>query len=173
MEHKNEIEFADVCESYMPLVKSLVKKWHLHSDPDEFMQLGRIALYEAWCNFDPDHGSFAAYAKSYVHGKIKNELTKQSLLSERYVATEPVVLSEVAPAVTEEERIILEDWIERANLTERERTWLREAVLYDHHPRDIAARLGVDVEKVKGWRKQTLKKLRNAGTHLVHQFDKD
>ena len=98
-----EEEIVELCESYLPLVYSLIKRWNLQGNREEYVQIGRIALFEAWRRFDPDKGHFGAFAKSYVYGRMKQEIFKEDRWRTRHVAAEPVALVEMSPAVDGDE----------------------------------------------------------------------
>ncbi|UCZ52922.1 sigma-70 family RNA polymerase sigma factor [Bacillus shivajii] len=161
MDFSKEKEFEEVCESFMPLVYSLIKKWNLQRDYEEYEQVGRIALYEAWSKHDPEKGPFAAYAKSYVYGKIRHMITSKKRWGDHNVAMEPADMTSIATSVqeSEEQRMMLEDWLDRLELKKRERQWAKEALIHGHKPKEIAEMYGVSINSVKYWRKQALKKL--------------
>ncbi|WP_078593895.1 hypothetical protein [Evansella clarkii] len=153
--------FEECCSQYMVIVHSLINKWKLFNDRDNYEQIGRIALYEAWQKYDEKKGEFAPFAKSYVSGRMKQAIYEQDRWGSRYAVTEPVVLAELAGAgMKEEERLIVEDWLERSGLSGKEKLWVREAVLNGNMPKDIAEIYGVNVNTVKDWRRRALGKLR-------------
>ena len=160
MDQLKEIEFEKCCEEYMPIVKSLVRKWNLKWEQEDYIQIGRIALYDAWCKYDPKHGPFAPYAKSYVSGRLKKALCKQDRWRTQHVSIEPVILSEMTPALRyDEDQILITDWLNRSNLSDREKLWVKEALFHGYKPQEIAIIYGVNVETVKSWRKKALEKL--------------
>lgn len=146
----------------MPLVNSIIRKWNLNRDREEFEQIGRIALFEAWSKFDPKQGVFAAYAKSYVYGRMKSEITGRKKWQDRHLPTEQAEIVNVTDSVPgiDERQIAFKDWLERSRLTKRERIWAREALLYGLKPKEISEKYGVQVSTVKYWRKQALIKLK-------------
>ncbi|MGJ9383490.1 sigma-70 family RNA polymerase sigma factor [Salipaludibacillus sp. CF4.18] len=165
METRNDYEFEEICEQFMPMIYGLIRKWNLGMEKDEYIQTGRIALYEAWVRHDEQLGAFPAYAKSYVYGRIQQSLEKKERWNSRHVATEPFIMSETSLLIVgkEEELLVLQDWLSRTSLSPREKEWVREALFYGIKPTEIAESRNVSVSTVKTWRKTALKKLRAEG----------
>jgi RNA polymerase sigma factor (sigma-70 family) len=159
---KKDCSFDIVLDQFMPMVFGAVKRWNLYREKEEFEQIGRIALFEAWQVYDPESGDFAPLAKSYVYGRIRQELTRRERFQSRYFAMEPELLanSDSLSFNNTEAAVLLKDWIEKAGLTPREKDWASAYILEDMKPTDIAACYGVSVTTVKSWRKAALKKLR-------------
>ncbi|NJP38353.1 sigma-70 family RNA polymerase sigma factor [Alkalicoccus luteus] len=157
------MQFDDVLEQFTPMIKGCISRWRLYGELDEFEQIGRIALHEAWEKYDPESGPFAPLAKSYVYGRIQQELTRQNRRRERSVAMEH---EHMLPDQQDTAGLIcLLSFIQSLPLSGREMEWLRLYVTEGSGPSEIAERLGVSVHTVKGWRKQALHKLRA----LAHQ----
>jgi len=165
---ETEQEFEEICEQYMPMVYGLIRKWNLGSDKEDYIQTGRIALYEAWSRYDGERGAFAAYAKSYVYGRIKQSLERKDRWQTRNVVTEPLEMNEFNPMTTNaEDMLILYDWLARTNLSPREKRWVLQGLFNGHKPQEIAAMYNVAVSTVKTWRKTALKKLREEAYDLL------
>ncbi|PYZ94883.1 hypothetical protein CR194_04990 [Salipaludibacillus keqinensis] len=169
LEINQEEEFEQICEQFMPMIYGLIRKWKLAGDKDEFIQTGRIALYDAWTNYDGDRGAFAAYAKSYIYGRFQLTLERKNRWQTRHVSTEPIILSETNPAVVlnEEDLFILRDLIARSRLTPREQDWINGALIDGLKLGEIADRHGVAISTVRSWRKEALKKLRERMVEFV------
>jgi RNA polymerase sigma-B factor len=63
-----------VAERYDPLVRRVAQRFHAPGatdDLDDLIQVGHLGLLEALSRFDPERGSFAAYASVTVSGTIK------------------------------------------------------------------------------------------------------
>lgn len=161
-ETRKEYEFEEICEQFMPLIYGLICKWNLGMEKEEYIQTGRIALYEAWSRYDDELGAFPAYAKSYVYGRIQQSLEKKERWNSKHVATEPFIMSETSSIIcgNEEDLMVMQDWLARTNLSSREKDWVREAIFYGNKPTEIANACNVSVTTVKTWRKTALKKLR-------------
>lgn len=53
------------------------------------------------------------------------------------------------------------DFIHRLPLSEKEKLWLIEGIVYNNKPSEIADKYGCSVHTVKTWRRNALQKLRN------------
>lgn len=158
---QKEEDFNNILTQYMPMVFGAVKRWNLYRDQDEYEQIGRIALYEAWLRFNEETGCFAPYAKSYVYGRIRHELTRRDKIQTNSFSLEPEILANEIQTVDGkvETHIMLRDIIERAGLTPREKDWTVSYVFDNMKPAAISKKYGVSVTTVKSWRKAALKKL--------------
>lgn len=162
---KQEKEFEELCEQFMPMVYGLISKWRLAGDREEFIQIGRIAFYEAWCAYDSSQGAFPAFAKSYVYGRFKQSLERKNRWTSRHIPVEPSVLSEAdwIRTVEDDSTLLLDDWLASTSLSPREQLWVREGLFEGYKPNEIAGRWRVSRSTVKTWRKNALKKLRSEG----------
>ncbi len=153
------MQFDDVLEQFMPMIKGCISRWRLYGELEEFEQIGRIALHEAWEKYNPENGPFAPLAKSYVYGRIQQELTRQNRRRERSVMLEN---DHLLPDQEDTAGLIcLLSFLQSLPLSGREMDWLRLYVMEGSGPSEIAERMGVSVHTVKGWRKQALQKLRS------------
>ncbi|ADU32129.1 RNA polymerase sigma factor, sigma-70 family [Evansella cellulosilytica DSM 2522] len=166
MDMKKEIEFEECCAAYMPLVHSLIRKWRLERERDEYVQVGRIAIYDAWRNYNPSAGPFAAYAKSYICGRMKTAIYKQDKWGTSNLSTDQEILTAISPPANNdaEMMIVLNDWLHTVNLSNREKLWVHEAIFNNLKPKEIAEKYQVQVTTVKSWRKEALQKLRTTKT---------
>ncbi|MBM7097677.1 MULTISPECIES: sigma-70 family RNA polymerase sigma factor [Alteribacter] len=156
-----DADFEVVYEKYEPLIFSLLKKFRLHFDQEEYVQIARVALFHAWRRFDPDMGAFPAFAKRYIEGYLIRAIKKDRRLNDHCQLIEPVLLEDVAPHYKEESLQPVYEIMNEAGLSFRQKTWVEEAVIYECKPREIAARYKVSVDTVHTWRKGALKKLRS------------
>ncbi len=145
------------------MVYSLIKKWNLRIDRDEFEQIGRIAIYEAWLRYDSCIGDFAPFAYSYVSGRIKEALRENDLFGRHHVVYDPVILTGLSPlARNEEQRIILRLWIGQSRLTDEEKEYVIGEFIHGYSVKDYAERHGYHLNQVKHLRESAIKKLRQA-----------
>ncbi|SDO39061.1 sigma-70 family RNA polymerase sigma factor [Alkalicoccus daliensis] len=158
---KKEKEFEKVLSQFMPMVYGVIHKWNLMREKEEYEQIGRIAIYEAWLKYDTAAGPFAPLAKSYIYGKIRHELTRQDKRKSRAYSLEPELLFNIADSQHSEEIVLLQQWILQLDLTPREKDWAAAYIIENLKPADIAVKYGVSVTTVKSWRKTALKKLRS------------
>ncbi|WP_026690336.1 sigma-70 family RNA polymerase sigma factor [Alteribacter aurantiacus] len=155
-----DVNFTVVYERYEKLIYSLVHKYKLHYEKDEYVQIGRIALFKAWKRFDPGSGPFPSYAKRYIEGYLKDAIRKDVYYQDKCQLCEPVLLQSVCPPIDDESVEELKQVINTFGLSDRETIWVNESILAGYKPREIAVRHGVSTGTVHSWRKQALKKMR-------------
>lgn len=153
--------FEQLMEEYMPLIGGMVKRLHIHKNKEDFIQVGRIALWKARQNFNESKGTFSSFAFSYVRGEMLTHLRRESTYEQQHTwltdeAAEGIIstFSETPP---EAEKSI-EDYLH--SLSNREKTWVIEAIIYGRTIQQISARYGVSSSTVKSWRKMALQKLK-------------
>lgn len=153
--------FEQVMEDYMPLIGGMINRLHIHKNKEEFIQIGRIALWKAWQGFNESKGTFSTYAFSYVRGEMLSHLRRESTYEQQHTwltdeAAEGLVSSfPETPAAAEES---LEDYL--YSLSAREKTWVIEAIIYGRTIQQISVLHSVSSSTVKSWRKMALKKLK-------------
>ncbi|WP_161524637.1 sigma-70 family RNA polymerase sigma factor [Alteribacter lacisalsi] len=154
--------FHEVYHQFEPLIFSFIHKFRLIYDQDEYIQIARIALFEAWSRHDGDHSSFPGYAKSYIRGYLQNAITADRKNQEQNVFTEPSTFALMHTGKSEDDFSMSEVsmLLDSASLSGRERIWVDEYLLNGSSQKDIAGRHGVKPETVKAWRKSALLKLR-------------
>lgn len=74
------------------LIKKVIYKLKIYRDLDEYMQVGRIALWQALQKFDDTKGDFAMFAYMTVKYAIIRALTKENHVSEHELAVEEDVI---------------------------------------------------------------------------------
>jgi len=52
--------FDQIASSFHPLIVSMIKKFHIYKDYDEYYQIALIGLWRAYQKFDESKGSFSA-----------------------------------------------------------------------------------------------------------------
>jgi DNA-directed RNA polymerase len=165
--NKDNISFEEVLKKYESAIKKQMFVLRLYKDYDEFYQIGCLALWDAYQNFNPEKGNFSAYAISYIRGRMMVALSKESRYSERHTYTGDELLEavptthEMVPLETE----LLESYL--TNLSDREKTWVQEAILLQKKTAEIASQYNVSSHTVRVWRKTALKKLRNNAAQLI------
>ena len=160
--------FEVVCEQFYPLIHRTLNKYRIRWEREEYMQVGRIALWEAYRNYDPGRGPFAALAVPYVEGRILHALKRQYRLpqvpfssfqqdDEERAIDWPDPLAEQAFNRCEWEEL-LETLTE--GLSEREQIVVREHLVQGIPMTELAQRYGVSGDTVKTWKKRALRKMR-------------
>ena len=155
-----EKSFEEVFQMYEPAIKKQLVSLRIYKDFEEFYQLGRIALWQAYERFELEKGNFSTYAITMIRGTMLSRLTKETTYQERYASTSDEALSYI-PNLSEEDPLeleILETYL--TPLTDRERTWVYEAMLMQKKISEIATDYNVSTNTVKSWRKSAIHKLR-------------
>ncbi|MCD8511021.1 MAG: sigma-70 family RNA polymerase sigma factor [Bacillus sp. (in: Bacteria)] len=164
-----EREFEECCQKYTPMIHSIITKWRLGRESDEYFQIGLVALYEAWSKYEKAVGEFAPFAYSYITGRIKNEIARNDRWQKRILIMEPDEVERLAPLVDREDDLVgLTMWLDEIPLLDKERLWLKAAVLYGLKPSDVASLYGYNVHTVKSWRQSAVKKLRGEWRGACH-----
>ena len=156
--------FEDVLQQYEKLIKNQIKTLNIYKNHEDFYQIGLMALWRAWKNYDERKGKFSAYAYITVRGSMLEQLRKDAQYDEQ-VAVDSDKLAQKSDAHYTDnvlEREIFESYL--SQLTEKQKTWAIEAILYEKTFAEIAEEYGTTVEAVKSWRKAALKKLRKQMT---------
>ncbi|WP_231563803.1 sigma factor [Anoxybacillus sp. KU2-6(11)] len=73
----------------------MIRKLHIRRHVDEYMQIGLIALWEAYERYDETKGSFCTFAFKMIRWRIVSQLRKETKnvyvpLPEEYVLKEDV-----------------------------------------------------------------------------------
>ncbi|MCM3715637.1 sigma-70 family RNA polymerase sigma factor [Alkalihalobacillus oceani] len=155
--------FEQLVTDYEPLLKSCIQKLNLYRDYEEYYQIGMIALWTAYCQFDPEKGAFPAYAQKVVRGHMLMFMKKEQHFSERHLLHDDDTTYRLADNDAEEafEAVTapLEEYLHP--LSARERLWVLETFVQQKKLGQIATEQGVSPNTVASWRKQALKKLRD------------
>lgn len=160
----NRMEDFEGCyETYIPIVYAVIRKLGLKKDVDEYVQVGRIALYEAWQKHNPTIGDFAPYAYSYVSGRMKHAIKQNDQWGRQNLVTEQEVLTEISQAeMLDEELFLLDDWINRSGITKKEKLWIIEGYIHGFSIGELMEKYGVSAKTVKSWRHRAIWKLKKA-----------
>ncbi len=161
MNKKLGIPFEEVAMDFTPLVMGMMKRLKIYKNREEYIQIGFIALWKAYQNYDPEKGSFSSFAYSYVRGDMLAQLKKDASYDERHLLND---FDDGMKPVADESRSIQEEYESISaylkHLTPREMDWVIEHIIYGRSITEIANKYNVAPTTVKSWRKQALKKLR-------------
>ncbi|WP_054636881.1 sigma-70 family RNA polymerase sigma factor [Thalassobacillus sp. C254] len=162
MEKDKTIEsFEVIVDQYTPLLHNMIKRLRIYKNQEEFIHVGKIALWKAYHSFDADKGTFSSLAFSYVRGEMLMLLRKEARFTEKHTVTgEERELDMIDPHSLEPggEEASIEPYI--SMLSDREKTWVKAYVIHGYSIREIAAMHGVSSTTVKTWRRNALHKLR-------------
>lgn len=141
--------------SYEPMIASIIKRLNILYDRDEYMQVGRLAVYEALNKHDEAKCKESQFVYTIIYQRLIDEIRKNARRLERYQVTEDRVL-DTFPIDSIDANLYLIGVKEK--LTEREYTWLLMTI--DGYALvEIAKHLGVSVSTAKNIRKQARKTL--------------
>lgn len=145
---------------YEPLIKKQIKVLRIYKDHGEFFHLGRIALWHAYQQFDPQKGKFATYAMTMIRGMFMTKLRQDNRYNKYHCSASDELLSVIEYESTDIplEKELLKTYLH--HLTDREATWVYEAIILQKTAAEIAEQYHVSINTVRTWRKSALKKLR-------------
>jgi len=168
MDHPDLPPFEVICEQYKPLIMRTLNRYQVKKDREDYLQVGRIALWEAYAKYDARRGPFAALAVRYVRGRVLKALKQRAK-----GAAVPFSCCRSAKSDEEiewpdpeaEQSFHSCEWQElidlfRGALSDREQIILTEHLLNGVPLAELALRHRVSVETVKTWKKRALKKMR-------------
>lgn len=80
----------DKIVSYEPMIRSIIQQLNILYDKDEYMQIGRIAVFEAINKFDVSKGvcSESQFVYTIIRQRLIDEIRKFSRYQERYIPVE-------------------------------------------------------------------------------------
>lgn len=141
------------------LIKKVIYKLKIYRDLDEYMQVGRIALWQAFQKFDDTKGDFAMFAYMTVKYAIIRALSKANHVSEHELSVEEdviIVNSQQHNLVTSS--LEWPEWFEELNKDEQ----FLLVALYEKELslKEIADKYKLSYEILKKRRQRLLSKLR-------------
>lgn len=151
--------YEEVLQLFEPMVKKQILSLQIYKNQEEFIQIGKIALWEAYHRFNPEKGAFPAFAQSTVRGKMLHHMGKEYRFDQNrteLTAEMVEVLPDPRIDCPLEKEIILSYC---DGLTNNQLTWVIQGIIEGKKPKDIAKQEGVPVIRVKNWRREALKKL--------------
>ncbi|MGR3765910.1 sigma-70 family RNA polymerase sigma factor [Rossellomorea sp. NS-SX7] len=144
--------FHDIQQQFEPMIHKIIHSIHIFKDQEEFYQTGLIALWEAAQKFNPEKGAFAAFAYSYIKGRILTELSQKTKLLDQqtYPKEEFWELVEDEWSETPLSREILQVYCE--GLTDGQIIWVMYTFIDMLTVKEIAEKEKVSISAVKKWR---------------------
>jgi RNA polymerase sigma factor (sigma-70 family) len=142
------------------MIHKIIHSLNIYKDQQEFYQTGLIALWEASQKFDSEKGAFAAYAYSYIKGRILTEMNSKNkdLDRQTYPKEEFWELVEDEWSEIPFSREILLAYCEE--LTVCQTKWVMYTFIDMLTIREIAERERVSIGAVKKWRKGATDRMR-------------
>lgn len=151
-------EFESVLAQYEPMISHSIRKLNIYRDHEQYRQVGRIALWQAWTRFDTEKGDFTPFAYRSIRGAMLDELKRESRLEERYMPTSNDVLIDRLGAEERGGYDLLHDAIEKLDL--REKAFIQWTYVEQCSLAECAERAGISVAGVKKRRERMIKRLR-------------
>src|SRR5690625_2062923 len=146
---------------YEPMIQSIIGRLNVRFDQDDYMQVGRLAVYNALSTFD-DIAARGATESQFVYTRIYQRMIDEIRRVSRYTnnvsATGDDVLMENTGASGNEAVLLGELRDMLGTLDCRERQWLL-LTLDGYTVVEIAAASGFSVSSVKNWRRSARAKL--------------
>lgn len=141
------------------LIKKVIYKLRIYRDLDEYMQVGRIALWQALQKYDATKGDFAMFAYMTVKYAVIRALSKANHISEHELAVEEDVM-----IVNSQQQYLITtglewpEWFEELNKDEQ----FLLIVLFekDLSLKEIADKYKLSYETIKKRHQRLLTKLR-------------
>lgn len=172
--------FTEVYERYQPLIYGTLKKYSIYKNQEDALQEARLALWEAYANYDPRRGDFSAFATKYVRGRVMSYLTKQNKHKHTYSFSQ-LGAEDQEGEIDWKDPLAAEAYLScelpdilkhaYAPLSAREKIILIEHLLHERPLREIAQRESVSMETAKTWKKRALKKLRQTLSPILKNKD--
>ncbi|MGE7876854.1 sigma-70 family RNA polymerase sigma factor [Peribacillus muralis] len=154
-------DFSTITAKFTPMVHHIIRSLSIYKNKDEYFQVGLIALWEAYLNFNADHGQFHSYAYTFIKGRIMNELKKHHKYETNTKPYDTSILEITDSFSIHEEAFHSENILAYTEgLTLNQRRWLLHTYMENKTITEIAELYQVSPSAVKSWRKSALVKLR-------------
>lgn len=155
------LNFEDVLTQYEPMISACIRQLHIYRDHEQYRQVGRVALWQAWTRYDEEKGNFTPFAYRSIRGAMLDEMKKESRVEERTMPTEDeILIREIGGEEVEENESIALLPHALADLTKEERQLLQWLFFDKCTQAECAKRIGISVAGVKKRRERILKKVR-------------
>ena len=141
------------------LIKKVIYHLKIYRDIDEYMQVGRIALWQAWQKFDDTKGDFQMFAYMSVKYAIIRALSNASHVLEHELAVEEeVIIINSQPQNFITSNMEWPEWFDELNKDEQ----FLLIALYERglSVKEIAETYRLNYETLKKRRQRLLSKLR-------------
>ena len=151
-------EFEHVLAQYEPMISHIIRKLNIYRDHEQYRQVGRIALWQAWERFDTEKGDFTPFAYRSIQGAMLDELKRETRFEERFM---PVIDDVIIDRLGAEEKREHDGLLEViGQLEPREKAFIQWSFVEQCSLAECAERAGISVAGVKKRRERMMKRLR-------------
>lgn len=144
-------------DQYEPMIFSVMRKLSIYKNYDDFHQVGRIALWQAFERYDKTRGHFAPFAYRSIYGAMLDEMNRQNR-SKHEVSTTHNLLEEVTPSMTHDLAFEVKELL--AHLQAEERKLLYDLYIVGYSYKELAEKEGVTPAAIQKRRQRIMKKIR-------------
>jgi RNA polymerase sigma factor (sigma-70 family) len=131
---------------------------NIHTNIDEYYQIGLIALWEAHKRYDPTKGKFSSFAFKKIHWAIVSEMRRQIKIQNGQCSLTDKLLHTLQTEENDFYEETYKEWL--SLLTSCQQKWLIGYIFSGKTLKEIAEEEGVSVNTVKQWRIAAIKKLK-------------
>lgn len=140
------------------LIKKVIFKLRIYRDFEEYMQVGRIALWKAVKSFDKTKGEFTMFAYMTVKFAIARELSKSNDVSQNEFTVEDEVFSNIEEQSTVQPCLEWPEWF--SHLKEEEQFLIKAMFLENLNMKEIADKYNFSYEALKKRQQRLFTKIR-------------
>ncbi len=158
--------FEQCLQQFEPMISATMRKLNVYRDFEQFRQVGRIALWQAWERFDQEKGAFAPYASRSIWGAMLDYMKSENRFSDYMIQTENEQLldyidlhEEVFSENSDERWDDIEDVFPQ--LSKQDRLLVKWLYFDKLTQKECAARIGISVPGVKKRRERILLEMRS------------
>ncbi|AOV09267.1 hypothetical protein BI350_14670 [Sporosarcina ureilytica] len=143
------------------MITASMRQLHVYRNYEQFRQVGRIALWQAWTRYEEGKGHFAPFASRSIRGAMLDEIKREHRFEEHIVQTEDELLMSLAG----EDIVQLEAWSEKISwaigqLTVKEKELIQLLFINEFSHVKCAELVGISIPGIKKRRERMLMKLR-------------
>ncbi len=155
------MDFEEVLERYEPMISAVMRKLTIYRNHEQFRQVGRIALWQAWQRFDKKKGNFTAYAFMYIRGAMLDELKKERKFTVKVLQVENDVLERVGESQknfqTSTSHRVAEALL---TLKQHEQELIQMLFMEGYSLSECAVHFGISIAGIKKRRERIIKEIR-------------
>jgi len=151
--------FDEVLMKYEPMIYACVRRLKIYKNHEQFIQIGRIGLWNAWKRYQNDKGDFTPFAYRTIYGSMLDELKQSSLYDQHTIPTESDILQRLTGTV---ENTASSSHLYEAleTLTKQEQLIIQLLFVEGYTLDEVAIHFGISKSGIKKRRERTLEKLR-------------